>query len=363
MLTGPRAFAGETVVGHDRRDSRARAGLDALPPTTPAAVRRLLQRCLEKDPKRRLRDIGDARIEIDDAIAGRPEAPAAGERRYRWRTDANRPWIAAAAVISWSPAFTLWFLWRGYGRPIDRPLLRLVGRFGPSRWIGRHRGTDRSSCLLTERGSRLVARDSDGHPRLRVRGFCRSQILTFLGGDRECRGTRSSRPTASGSASLRAVQMKEDPVARRHAGLLVRGSRQCPAGLTWGRRRRDNPFAEPLQRAPPAPVLPADHSQDDSKGALVNAPLAANPPRRPGGLLSFHLPLASGLRGTSRSFRSGRARLIVVARGFVSGRYLPSGHLVFIRGAHVVWSVHSISGAWSASGVPVPLQDDVELLR
>jgi serine/threonine-protein kinase len=43
----------------------------ALPSSTPANIRRLLRRCLEKNPQRRLRDIGDARIELEDALAGR----------------------------------------------------------------------------------------------------------------------------------------------------------------------------------------------------------------------------------------------------------------------------------------------------
>jgi Tol biopolymer transport system component len=55
---------------------------NALPAATPPNIRALLRRCLEKDVRRRLRDIGDAAIEIDDALAGRvgiamPEAPVA----------------------------------------------------------------------------------------------------------------------------------------------------------------------------------------------------------------------------------------------------------------------------------------------
>ena len=48
MLTGRAAFAGDTVVGHDCRHSRPRAGVGHLAAETPADVRRLLQRCLEK---------------------------------------------------------------------------------------------------------------------------------------------------------------------------------------------------------------------------------------------------------------------------------------------------------------------------
>ena len=72
MLTGRVAVRGQHDLGHDRGDSRARAESGtALPAATPPSVRRLLQRCLEKDATRRLHDIGDARVELDDALSAR----------------------------------------------------------------------------------------------------------------------------------------------------------------------------------------------------------------------------------------------------------------------------------------------------
>ncbi len=65
MLTGRVAFKGDTVSDTIGAILRAEPEWDALPPSTPAHVRLLLQRCLDKDSKRRLRDIGDARIELD----------------------------------------------------------------------------------------------------------------------------------------------------------------------------------------------------------------------------------------------------------------------------------------------------------
>src|SRR5262245_15354865 len=73
MLAGRRAFLGATftdtvvkVIEHD-------PDWTALSPSTPANIRRLLERCLAKDAKLRLRDIGDARLELDEALGpGRP---------------------------------------------------------------------------------------------------------------------------------------------------------------------------------------------------------------------------------------------------------------------------------------------------
>jgi TolB-like protein len=82
MLTGRAAFPGETIsdiiAATLGRDPEWRA----LPANTPGSVRRLLQRCLEKDPTRRLRDIGEARIEIAGALAV-PESATRPERGRR----------------------------------------------------------------------------------------------------------------------------------------------------------------------------------------------------------------------------------------------------------------------------------------
>ena len=83
MLTGQRLFDGETVSDVLAGVLAREIDWTALPAGTPPAVRHLLGRCLERDPRRRLRDIGDARHELDEAGADRaagtagPAAPAA----------------------------------------------------------------------------------------------------------------------------------------------------------------------------------------------------------------------------------------------------------------------------------------------
>src|SRR5262249_42225302 len=67
MLTGKRAFNGDDVSETLAFVLTQQPDWDALPSTTPIAIRRVLRRCLEKDRKRRLADASDARLEIDDA--------------------------------------------------------------------------------------------------------------------------------------------------------------------------------------------------------------------------------------------------------------------------------------------------------
>jgi len=74
MLTGRTAFGGETISDTIAAILDRQVDWGALPEATPSSIRRLLQRCVEKDPKRRLHDIADARIELEDArgAAGPP---------------------------------------------------------------------------------------------------------------------------------------------------------------------------------------------------------------------------------------------------------------------------------------------------
>jgi len=69
MLTGRPAFAGDTASDTIVEVLEHEPGWSALPEQTPPGISRLLHRCLQKDPKRRLRDIGDARLEIEEALS------------------------------------------------------------------------------------------------------------------------------------------------------------------------------------------------------------------------------------------------------------------------------------------------------
>jgi eukaryotic-like serine/threonine-protein kinase len=69
LLTGKAAFDGETVSDMIVAVLEREPEWELLPPPTPARIQDLLRRCLQKDSQRRLRDIGDARIEIEEALA------------------------------------------------------------------------------------------------------------------------------------------------------------------------------------------------------------------------------------------------------------------------------------------------------
>ena len=104
MLTGRRAFRGETVSNTIAAILEDEPDWSALPAQTPVSIRRLLQRCLEKDPKRRLRDVGDARFEIEEALGaivpsnGTAAAGRASDRPKSAARPIRLAWWAAAGV-------------------------------------------------------------------------------------------------------------------------------------------------------------------------------------------------------------------------------------------------------------------------
>jgi Tol biopolymer transport system component len=103
MLTGKRAFEGDTVSDILAAVLRAEPDRAPLPGELPRPVRTMLDRCLEKDPRRRLRDIGEALLVLEDVQAGRVAAePApiaaprsAGRRRVVWAVG-----VGAIAVLA-----------------------------------------------------------------------------------------------------------------------------------------------------------------------------------------------------------------------------------------------------------------------
>ncbi len=108
MLTGSPVFVRKTVTDTIAAIVDAEPDWKKLPVETPEGIRRLLTRCLQKDARRRLHDIADARIELEDALVVAAEPLQGGPRRPRSRLT---PWVGVglglAAVVGLSIALLL----------------------------------------------------------------------------------------------------------------------------------------------------------------------------------------------------------------------------------------------------------------
>ena len=145
MLTGRELFSGETV-SHTLADVlRAEIDVRKLPAGTPAAVRELVRRCLDRDTKTRLRDIGEARIAIQKYLANPVDEPAATTTRRAWLPSAIVGALGVALgrlAVNWWPA----------SRPVEQALLRLDLNLGPDVKFDQ----ERSSPVLSPDGTKLV---------------------------------------------------------------------------------------------------------------------------------------------------------------------------------------------------------------
>ena len=101
MLTGRRAFRGETPSDTIAAVLEREPDWSWLPAATPLRIRRVLRRCLEKDPNRRLHDVADARIELEDATSN-PDVTPVSRLPHAVRTlAAGLALCAAGLVIGW----------------------------------------------------------------------------------------------------------------------------------------------------------------------------------------------------------------------------------------------------------------------
>ena len=111
MLTGRRIFEGEDVTDTLASVLKSDPEWKALSAETPAVVRRLLQRCLMRDAQRRLRDIGEARITIEEYLAdpsGGIVQP--GSDAVQAPPQSKLPWVAASLVSVLIAGGTAWNL-------------------------------------------------------------------------------------------------------------------------------------------------------------------------------------------------------------------------------------------------------------
>jgi Tol biopolymer transport system component len=107
MLAGRTAFAGDTASDTIAKILEREPEWSTLPSATPVAIRRLLFRCLVKDSKQRLRDVGDVRMEIDafnEVVPGTADVtiPAA----VTWKT--RLPWAVVAGFAALAAGIAVW---------------------------------------------------------------------------------------------------------------------------------------------------------------------------------------------------------------------------------------------------------------
>ena len=158
MLTGRRLFDGETVSDTLAAVLRKDPEWNLLPKDTPLSVRRLLRRCLERNPGERLRDIGDARLTLSEVLSGVTdqeelslvsEAPAAAPRR---------PWLVPAIAVT-AAAIGLVLGMQLSPAPPERPLRKYQMEFSVRSDVDQTEIAPDGSAICYRQAGRLWVRE------------------------------------------------------------------------------------------------------------------------------------------------------------------------------------------------------------
>jgi serine/threonine-protein kinase len=181
MLTGERLHRGETVTETLASVMRDEPGWEKVP----APVRRLLQSCLEKDPRNRLRHIGDVMRLVDDDP--RPQAAMAGGQGWAW----NKAWAGSAAwlwlgISALALAAVTGFAWWRPARLSDLPMVRVDVDLGAELDVSAP-ASFASNVAISPDGTRIVfvARAlPGGRPKLFTRRLDQAKAVEIAGTDR-----------------------------------------------------------------------------------------------------------------------------------------------------------------------------------
>jgi serine/threonine-protein kinase len=364
MLTGRRAFEAPEVTDTLAFIIMKEPAWNALPSTTPPAVRRLLRRCLEKDRQRRLPDIGVARLELDDSQSTPPDEPVDAKAR------AERPISRARRVFPWAIA-VMGLLAGGVALFVSAPwrtatpatLQRVSVELGADASLLIDQG---AAAVISPNGQTLafVAQPPGTAPsRLYVRQLnqLQAQSLAATDGARDpffspdgqwvgfFAGGKLKKIAVSGGA---AVTLADAPNSRGAVWtdgdtIIFQPTNAQPAGTNVGglvRVASSGGMPEPLTK------LAGDEVTHRWPQVL------------PGGkaiLFTAHNTTAAGYEGANiivQSLTDGSRTVLV--RGGYFARYLPTGHLVYMHEGTVFAAPFDVD-ALALTGQPAPAIEGV----
>ncbi len=347
LLTGKPAFHGDDVTDILGAVMRMEPDWSQLPEATPAAIRILLRRCLRKDKRQRLSDATDVRIEIEDAIAapkdsGATQAAPASTSKLLLAIGAVAAALAIIAVV------TSWVAWRST-RPVERPLVRLDVDLGPDVSLGSVAGADE---ILSPDGTRLVY-VSQG--RLFTRRLDQPNTT-------ELAGTQGAyvpffSPDGQWVAFFTAGKLQKISVEGGSAITLCNATNG--RGGSWG--EDGNIIAAlstngglsriPSAGGPPTPVTDLQTGEATHRWPQI----------LPGGkavlFTASQSPTAFDAANIEVMSLADHRRKTLV-RGGTFGRYLPSGHLVYVNQG-TLFAVPFDVDRLEVHGTPAPVLDQV----
>jgi Tol biopolymer transport system component len=350
LLTGKQAFHGEDVTDILAAVVRAEPDWTALPAKIPSTIRTLLSRCLRKDKRQRLADATGLRIEIEDAIA----APKDSGAMQAAPVSTSKLLLAVGAVavaVTVLLAVASWGWWRAT-RPVEqalRPLVRLDVDLGPDASLGSQTGPD---VIFSPDGTRLVYVSQGRLFTRRLDQLNATELAGTLGAYAPFFSPDGQWVAFFSQGKLQKISVVGgSPITLCIAAYGLGGSWGedgniiATLGISSGLSRI------PSAGCPPTPVT------DLQSGEVTHR----WPQILPGGkaVLFTASTTTAGFDGANIEVMSlADHRRKTLMRGGTFGRYLPSGHLIYVnRGT--LFAVPFDIDRLEVNGTPVPVLDKV----
>jgi len=347
MLTGRRAFQGEDVSDLLVAVLSKDVDLTALPPATPARVRRLIARCLDRNPRTRLQHIGEARITLTDTAGDDLSAPAAPTpARPLWRQPSA--WMLVAAVAAVSAGLTWWA-----AQPVSQVSSAPVTRFSVALPSGNDFINPTSREIAISPAGSAVA--FEWNDQLWIRRFEEREPTLLVQGVVHVRNPFFS-PDGQYVGFFVDGQMMRVAVSGGPPDVIGGPTGERPSGASWA----DDGYiyvgiGGDISRLPETGGVPE---------VIIDIPdgqQASNPQLLPGGRWML-FTLLDGLRDwdeaqiVAQSLESSERRVLVTSGR--AGWVTPTGHLLYVFGG-VLYARAFDTEAIAVTGGAVPIVSNV----